>query len=86
MLTVYGRATSSNVQLVMWALAELGLAHERLDFGHVYGGTDTPEFRAMNPNGLVTVLRDGATVIWESMAILRYLGARFGAAGAAAGR
>ena len=59
MITVYGRATSSNVQAVMWGIAELGLACERLDYGHVYGGTDTPEFRAMNPNGLVPVLRDG---------------------------
>ena len=51
MLTIYGRATSSNVQLVMWAVAELGVAHERLDYGHVYGGVDTPEFLAMNPHG-----------------------------------
>ena len=27
MITVYGRATSSNVQAVMWGIAELGLAH-----------------------------------------------------------
>lgn len=82
MLTVYGRATSSNVQLVMWGLAELGLEHERLDYGHVYGGTDTPEFRAMNPRGRVPVLRDGDLVAWESCAILRYLATRYGDGGA----
>lgn len=82
MLTVYGRATSSNVQLVMWAVGELGLAHERLDYGHAHGGTDTPEFRAMNPRGLVPVLRDGDLVIWESCAILRYLAAAYGDGGA----
>lgn len=80
MLTIYGRATSSNVQLVMWAVAELGLAHERLDYGHVYGGLDTLFYRAMNPHGKVPTLRDGDLVMWESMAILRYLGARYGAA------
>ena len=32
----------------------------------------------MNPNGLVPVLRDGELVMWESCAILRYLGARYG--------
>ena len=80
MITVYGRATSSNVQAVMWGIAELGLTYERLDYGHVYGGTDTPEFRAMNPNGLVPVIRDGDLVMWESCAILRYLGARYGSA------
>ena len=78
MIRVYGRATSSNVQLVMWGAAELGLEVERLDYGHVHGGTDTPEFRAMNPNGLVPVLRDGDLVMFESCAILRYLAARYG--------
>ncbi len=81
MLTVYGRATSSNVQLVMWAVAELGLDVERLDFGHVHGGLDTPEFAAMNPHRHVPVLRDGDLVVWESCAILRYLAAQYGDGG-----
>ncbi|MEO0752485.1 MAG: glutathione S-transferase N-terminal domain-containing protein, partial [Pseudomonadota bacterium] len=78
MITVYGRATSSNVQVVMWALAELGLKPERLDYGHVHGGLDTPDFRALTPHGKVPVLRDGDLVVWESGAILRYLCARYG--------
>lgn len=78
MITVYGRATSSNVQPVVWALSELGLPFERLDYGHAHGGNDTPEFLAMNPNGLVPVIRDGELVIWESGAILRYLASRYG--------
>lgn len=82
MLTIYGRATSSNVQLVMWAVGELGLAHERLDYGHVHGGLDTPEFGTMNPHRKVPVLRDGDLVMWESAAILRYLAARYGDGGA----
>lgn len=80
MITVYGRATSSNVQPVMWALAELDLPCERLDYGLSYGGLDTPEFRALNPHGLVPVIRDGDLAMWESCAILRYLGARYGSA------
>lgn len=80
MITVFGRATSSNVQIVMWGIGELGVAHERLDYGHTFGGTNTPEFRAMNPNGLVPVIRDGELVMWESGAILRYLASRYGAA------
>src|SRR6056297_3382256 len=82
MLTIYGRATSSNVQAVMWGAAELGLSPERLDYGHVHGGTDTPEFRAMSPHGLVPVLKDGDIVVWESCAILRYLAAAYGDGGA----
>jgi len=82
MITIYGRATSSNVQAVMWGVGELGLEYERLDIGHIHGGNDTPEFLAMNPNGLVPVLRDGDLVMFESCAILRYLAARYGDGGA----
>jgi len=82
MLTIYGRATSSNVQLVMWAVDELGLDHERRDYGHVHGGLDTPEFSALNPHRKVPVLQDGDVIVWESAAILRYLAARYGDGGA----
>jgi len=78
MITVWGRATSVNVQAVMWALAELGLECERIDVGGAFGGLDTPEFRAMNPNGLIPVLRDRDVFLWESAAIVRYLGAQYG--------
>ena len=79
MITVWGRATSSNVQLVMWAIAELGLECERLDFGGAFGKTNTPEYFAMNPNRLVPVIRDGdGPYLWESAAIVRYLAARYG--------
>jgi len=78
MITVHGRATSSNVQLVMWTVGELGLEHRRLDVGGSFGGTDTPEYRAMNPNGLVPVLQDGDVTLFESVAIMRYLAARYG--------
>lgn len=82
MITVYGRATSSNVQAVLWGLAELGLDFEQLDYGHVHGGLDSAQFRAMTPHGLVPVLRDGDVVVWESCAILRYLAGRYGDGGA----
>lgn len=78
MITIYGRATSVNVQLVMWAVGELGLAHERLDVGGAFGGTGTAEFGAMNPMRLVPVLQDGDLTLFESAAILRYLGAAYG--------
>jgi glutathione S-transferase len=78
MITVFGRATSSNVQAVMWGIGEFGLEYERLDYGHDFGGLDSPEFRALNPHSHVPVIRDGDTVIWESCAILRYLGAEYG--------
>ncbi len=78
MIKIWGRASSSNVQTVMWAAAELGLKVQRIDWGGAFGGNDDPEFRAMNPNGLIPVMKDGDTVIWESPAIVRYLGAKYG--------
>jgi glutathione S-transferase len=81
MLTVWGRKTSSNVQALMWCIGELGLAFRRHDIGHKYGGQDTPEFLAMNPNGTVPVLKDGdGEPLWETGAILRYLSNRYGGA------
>ena len=79
MIEVFGRATSSIVQAVMWAIGELGLEHIRHDIGHTYGGNDTDEYRAMNPMGLVPVIRDGDVTMFESAAIIRYLGATYGA-------
>lgn len=78
MITVWGRATSGNVQIVMWAIAELGLEYDRRDVGGAFGGTDTPAYIAMNPNRLVPTIQDGDLTLWESAAIVRYLGARYG--------
>ncbi len=81
MIKVWGRNTSSNVQMVMWALAEIGLPCDRIDVGGTFGGTDTEAYRAMNPNWLVPVLQDGDLTLFESAAIVRYLGARYGSDG-----
>ncbi|HFA59359.1 MAG TPA: glutathione S-transferase, partial [Rhodospirillales bacterium] len=75
MIRVWGRPNSINVQKVMWAIAELGLAHERIDAGGGFGGLDTPEYGRLNPNRKIPVIRDGETVVWESNAIVRYLAA-----------
>jgi glutathione S-transferase len=71
---VWGRATSSNVMKVLWALGELDLTFERVDVGGAFGKTDTAEYREMNPTGLVPTLQEGSFCLWESNAILRYLG------------
>jgi glutathione S-transferase len=79
MVKVWGRRSSLNVQKVMWAIGELGLAHEHVDAGGRFGGLDTADFLALNPNGLVPVIVDRGTAIWESQAIVRYLAAQYGA-------
>lgn len=70
---IWGRATSSNVMKVLWLLDELGLPFDRIDVGGPFGGTDTPDYRGMNPTGLVPTLQEDDFVLWESNAILRYL-------------
>lgn len=77
MIRLWGRKSSINVQKVLWCLAELGLEEskdfERIDAGLHFGKNRTPEFLALNPNGLVPTLQDGDLVLWESNTILRYL-------------
>lgn len=77
MLKIWGRRNSLNVQAVMWMVGELGIGHERYDAGLQFGVNHTPEFLAMNPNGLVPVITDDGDPIFESAAICRYLAARY---------
>ncbi len=79
MLRIWGRRSAFNVQKVMWLVGELGLDHRHIPAGGQLGGLDAPSFLAMNPHGLIPVIDDGGTVVWESHAILRYLAARHGA-------
>jgi glutathione S-transferase len=77
MLKIWGRNTSSNVQKAMWAVGELGLAHERIDIGGPFGKNKEPPYLAMNPNGLVPTLEeDDGFLLWESNSIVRYLAAK----------
>lgn len=77
-ITLWGRRNSANVQKATWALGELGLEYRRERVGGSFGGTKTPEYLAMNPNGLVPTLQDGDFTLWESDAILRYLARTYG--------
>jgi glutathione S-transferase len=79
MLKIWGRTNSVNVKKVLWCVEELGLTYERIDAGMQYGVVNTPEYRKMNPNGLVPTIEDDGFVLWESHAIVRYLGAKYGA-------
>ncbi len=76
MIQLLGRATSGNVQKVLFLLEELGLPYERKDYGKQWENTTTPEYSAMNPIKKVPTLVDGGNVIWQSNTILRYLAAK----------
>jgi glutathione S-transferase len=73
MLKIWGRRNSINVQKVLWCCAELDLPFERTDAGGQFGVNNTPEYRAMNPNGLVPTINYDGFILWESHAIVRYL-------------
>jgi glutathione S-transferase len=76
MIRILGRATSGNVQKVLFMLEEIGLPYSREDYGRQFKNTDTDAYRAMNPNMKVPTLVDGDLVTWESHTILRYLAAK----------
>ncbi len=78
MLKVWGRNNSSNVQKVMWGIAEMGIPHERIDAGRQFGVVNEPAYRAKNPNGLVPTIEDEGVILWESNAILRHLARKHG--------
>src|SRR6185437_12360023 len=60
-----------------WALEELGIPYEKkkIDFKL---DTKKPDFLKMNPNGKVPLLVHDGTPIFESTAIIAYLGETFG--------
>lgn len=76
MLRILGRSTSINVRKVLWTAAEIGLRFEHEDTWALSRDTRSPEFRSLNPNGLVPVLVCDDGVLWESNTICRYLAAK----------
>jgi glutathione S-transferase len=77
MLKVLGRATSGNVQKVLFFLDETGTPYAREDYGRQFNNTGG-DYLKLNPNGKVPTVIDGETVIWESNTILRYLATKLG--------
>lgn len=76
MLQVLGRASSINVRKVLWTCAELQVDREHIEWGAGALSLASPEFLALNPQGLVPVIRDGAVTLSESNTICRYLAAK----------
>lgn len=82
-LTIYGIPASRTVR-PLWAATELGLDFEHVKLAYQGGGTRTPEFLAINPNGhvpaVVDVQPEGDVVLWESMACALYIARHHGPA------
>lgn len=75
-LKIYGIG-ASRASRPFWAALELGVPFEHMAHSYKDGGTRTPEFLAINPNGHIPVLVDerpeGRVTVWESMACALYI-------------
>lgn len=91
-LKLWGRPTSARTQKVLLALAELniepdfilssatmGVGGSITQGNKAYGNVDTPEYLAMNPNGTIPTIDDDGFILWESNAIVQYLGMAYDA-------
>jgi glutathione S-transferase len=75
-MKLYMNPLSPNVRRVRLtaAVLELPLEEIPLDFGK--GEHKSPEYLALNPNGAVPTLVDGALILTESRAIMQYLASK----------
>jgi len=69
---------SPNPQKVRFAIIELGLDCEIVNVDLTKGEHRQPAFLALNPFGRVPVLVEGDLALWESHAIMSYLGEKTG--------
>jgi glutathione S-transferase len=76
MITVYG-APPTRALRVLWMLEEMGLPYQArpVDFANRH---QDAEFMAASPTGAIPGIKDGDVTMMESVAIMEYLGARYG--------
>lgn len=79
MIKLYG-VTRSRALRCLWMLEELGVPFEHVPSNFANGGTRTPEYLKINPNGHVPALADGDVTLFESLAINLYLARKYGPA------
>lgn len=63
---------------VHWALHELGLDYETKPVRTRTPAMDTPEFQRISPRKKIPVFKDGELTLFESAAIIHYLGRTYG--------
>ncbi|MFW6052132.1 MAG: glutathione S-transferase family protein [Myxococcota bacterium] len=78
-MTLYA-APMSSATPVVHALAELEVPHETVWLDLAKGDQRRPEYLALNPNGKVPCLVVDGTPMFEALAIMQWLGDRFGVA------
>jgi glutathione S-transferase len=76
-LKIYGVALS-RAGRTLWMGEELGLPYEHVKTTFT-GGTRTPEYLKINPNGHIPAIDEDGFTLWGSMAINLYLAKKHGA-------
>jgi len=76
-ITLYA-APMSSATPVVWALKELEVPHELVMLELTGKVHKQPEFLKLNPNGKVSTLVVDGTPMFEAVAIMQWLGDRFG--------
>lgn len=77
-MKLYMHPASTTCRPIMLFAAEEGIALDHQVVDIMAGEQFKPEFRAVNPNGLVPTLEDGSFRLTESSAILKYLADKAG--------
>jgi glutathione S-transferase len=76
-ITLWGAGTTRTLRPI-WVAEELGLEYELKPIGPRTGETQTPEYTRLNPKQKIPYLIDDDVRLSESVAISRYLIARYG--------
>jgi len=77
MLKLYDHPLSGNSYKSRLALSCLGIEYERINVDIFKGEQNSPQFAALNPNKKIPVLIDEDFVMWESNALLFYIGKKY---------
>lgn len=78
MSLIFYYAPMTSATRIHWALEELEMPYEKKKIDLSKGEQKAPEYLAMNPNGKVPLVFEDGVAIYESLAILIYLGERYG--------
>ncbi|MEO7093590.1 MAG: glutathione S-transferase family protein [Polyangiales bacterium] len=78
MSLIFHYAPLSSASTTHWALEELGVPYEKVRHAFDTGELKKPEYLKLNPNGKVPCLVVDGTPIFESIAIIAYLGETYG--------
>ena len=75
-MKLYHNPLSPNARRVLLTAAYLGLRLDEQVLDVANGEHKSPDYLALNPNGMIPTLVDGPLTLWESRAIIQYLASK----------